>query len=348
MVQQIDIEEYLKSETPLIDVRSPGEYNKGHIPGAINIPLFSDTERARVGTVYKRQSREKAMHLGYKYVQPKLEDFILRSKQAAREGRVTVYCARGGLRSGSFAGHLHDNGFHLVSVISGGYKAYRKHALGTFDIPFHLRILGGYTGSGKTPVIHQLIQRGHQAVDLEGLAMHRGSAFGAINEHGQPTSEQFQNNLFNVWRKLDHSQPVWLEDESHNIGGVVVPYNLITQMRKSVLYFLDVPKEARARHLVSEYADVSSESLAESIHKISKRLGQQNTIRCLQLLEKKNYYEVALLALSYYDKSYAKAMRYRNRENVFVVSSDSTDPIRNTDLIIALCEQHKRDGAMPA
>lgn len=348
MVQQIDIEEYLKSETPLIDVRSPGEYKKGHIPGAINIPLFSDTERARVGTVYKRQSKEKAMRLGYKYVQPKLEDFIVRSKQAAPKGSIAVYCARGGLRSRSFAEHLRDNGFPHVLVITGGYKAYRKHALGTFDIPFHLKILGGYTGSGKTPVIHEFMKRGYQVIDLEGLAMHRGSAFGAIDEHEQPTSEQFQNNLFNAWRKLDYCQPVWLEDESHNIGGVVVPYNLITQMRKSVLYFLDVPKEARARHLVSEYADVSSESLAESIHKISKRLGQQNTIRCLQLLEKKNYYEVALLALSYYDKSYAKAMRYRNRENVFVVPSESTDHTRNADLIIALCEQQKVDGSMPA
>jgi tRNA 2-selenouridine synthase len=348
MVHEVDIDEYLRSGNPLIDVRSPGEYKKGHIPGAINIPLFSDTERARVGTVYKRQSKEKAMSLGYKYVEPRLEDFIVRSKQAAPQGRVTVYCARGGLRSGSFAGHLRDNGFSHVSVISGGYKAYRKHASGTFDIPFNLRILGGYTGSGKTPVLHELIERGHQVVDLEGLAMHRGSAFGAIDQQEQPTSEQFQNNLFDAWRKLDYSQPVWLEDESHNIGGVVVPYNLITQMRKSALYFLDVPKEARARHLVSEYADVSSESLAESIHKISKRLGQQNTIRCLRLLEKKNYHEVALLALSYYDKSYTKAMRYRKRENVFVVPSGGTDPVRNADLIITLCQQHKRDGAMSA
>ncbi|MFW5770018.1 MAG: rhodanese-like domain-containing protein, partial [Spirochaetota bacterium] len=156
MVQQIEIEEYLRSGTPLIDVRSPGEYKKGHIPGAINIPLFSDTERARVGTVYKRQSKEKAMRLGYQYVHPKLEDFIVRSKQAAPRGRVTIYCARGGLRSSSFAGHLSDNGFFHVSVITGGYKAYRKHASGTFDMPFHLRILGGYTGSGKTPVLHEL------------------------------------------------------------------------------------------------------------------------------------------------------------------------------------------------
>jgi tRNA 2-selenouridine synthase len=292
MVKEIDIKDFLNTNNPLIDVRSPGEYEKAHIPEAVNIPLFSDDERAHVGAVYMRQSKEKATKLGYQYVHPKLPDFITQSKKIALNGKVVVHCWRGGMRSHSFAQHLNENGFAEVSVIVGGYKSYRTHLHSTFDIPFDLRIVGGYTGSGKTHIIKQIQKMGLQAVDLEELAKHKGSAFGAMDQQIQPTVEQFENNLFDTWRKLDYTRPIWLEDESHNIGGVNIPMNLFNQMRNSPLYFLNIPKEERARHLVTEYADADTELLSESIRKISKRLDGQKTKDAFQYLSERKFYEV--------------------------------------------------------
>lgn len=341
MITEIDIRDFFQTNNPLIDVRSPGEYAKGHIPGAVNIPLFSDEERARIGTVYVQQSSEKAIELGYKYVNPKLSDFILQSWKVAPNGKVTVHCWRGGMRSRSFAEHLSENGFRDVSVITGGYKAYRNFVLSSFDSPFHMRIVGGYTGSGKTDVIKQLQNTGFQAIDLEGIARHKGSAFGNVEQQVQPTVEQFENNLFDLWRKLDYTQPIWLEDESHNIGGVNIPMNLYKQMQKSPVYFLDIPREERAKHLVTEYATADKELLTESICKISKRLGGQNTKEALQLLNEEKFYEVALLALSYYDKSYLKGMRFHDPEKIFTIQKKNTNPVENATAIIKIDEYER-------
>jgi tRNA 2-selenouridine synthase len=347
MVHEIEITDFLSTKIPLIDVRSPGEFMKGHIPDAINIPLFTDDERAHIGTVYVQQSKEKAITLGYRYVNPKLSDFIIQSQKIAPDGKVVVHCWRGGMRSRSFAQHLSDNGFRDVSIIRGGYKAYRTYLHNTFDIPFDLNIVGGYTGSGKTLVIQQLHKSGFQVVDLEDLAKHKGSAFGAIANQMQPTVEQFENNLFEVWRKLDYRQTIWLEDESHNIGGVNLPMNLFNQMRNSPLYFLDIPKEERARFLVSEYANTDTGSLTESIRKISKRLDGQKTKEAYEFLNVGNFYEVAFLVLNYYDKTYLKGMRFRDPEKVIIIQRNDIDPVGNASTIINSYEQHKRNKTNP-
>jgi tRNA 2-selenouridine synthase len=347
MVQEINIKDFLKTDIPLIDVRSPGEFIKGHIPGAMNIPLFSDAERAHVGILYVQQSKEKAMELGYRYVNPKLTRFIAESKIVAPDGKVAVHCWRGGMRSQTFAQHLNDNGFGSVSIIGGGYKAYRRHVLKTFDIPFNLKIIGGYSGSGKTLVLHQLRNIGLQTIDLEELAKHKGSAFGGIGQSPQPTVEQFENNLFDAWRKLDYSQPIWLEDESFNIGGVNIPMNLFNQMRNSAVYFLDISKEERARYLVTEYAHAPAELLTESLTRLSKRLGGQNTKIVLEFLNEQKFYEVALLTLSYYDKSYLKGMRFHDQEKVFTVPLKKIDTPANAKSLIQFYEQHERDKTNP-
>lgn len=334
MVQEIDIVDFLQTNTPLIDVRSPGEYTKAHIPSAVNIPLFSDDERAHVGTVYVQQSKEKAMELGYKYVTPKLHDFIEQSTHLAPDKNVAVHCWRGGMRSHAFAQHLYDNGFLEVKVITGGYKAYRARLHQTFDHSFQLKIVGGYTGSAKTHIIQHLKCMGLQAVDLEALAKHKGSAFGAVGNEVQPSVEQFENNLFEEWRKLDYSKPIWLEDESHNIGGVNIPMNLFNQMRNSPSYFLDIPKEERARHLVTEYANADINMLEEAIHRISKRLDGLKTKEALQSLQDRNFYDVALIALSYYDKSYLKGIKFRDQQKVYIIPMPTTDPVENANTII--------------
>jgi tRNA 2-selenouridine synthase len=347
MVRDINIEDFLRSDLPLADVRSPGEYDRGHIPGAVSIPLFTDDERAHVGTVFTRESPGKAMAIGLQYVQSKLSDFISRSEEISRDGMVAVHCWRGGMRSREFARHLSENGFKELFVITGGYKAFRNHILSFFNTPFHLQIIGGYTGSGKTEILLRLKGMGYQVVDLEGLACHKGSSFGGLGQGEQPTTEQFENELFTVFNGHDLSKPVWLEDESHNIGGVNIPMRLYDQMKKSPVFFLDIPVKTRAIRLVEEYATADPELIAAAITRISKRMGGQNATRAIQLLEEKKFLEMTLLILGYYDKSYKRALLSHDQKMIFQIRRLSDDIKNNTQAILNIHEaytEHQADG----
>ncbi|WP_423129110.1 tRNA 2-selenouridine(34) synthase MnmH [Gaoshiqia sp. Z1-71] len=336
MIQRLSIHQYDEQfrHLPVIDVRSPGEHQKGHIPGAVNIPLFSDGERAEVGTVYVQQSREKAIELAYHLVAPKLDQFILQSERVAPGKNLIIHCWRGGMRSSSFAQHLADNGFGQVYVLEGGYKAYRNYVLDFFAQPFKLRILGGYTGSGKTRLLKEFKARGLQVIDLEGLARHKGSAFGGINQPPQPTTEQFENNLHDEFRRLDPEKPIWLEDESHNIGCVKIPISLFNQMREQTVFFLDIPRAKRIDLLVEEYGNCPPAQLACSVERISKRLGGLATKEAIRYLEDGNYREVVQRTLHYYDKSYLKGIGMRDPSKVSYIALQSANPQENADLIL--------------
>jgi len=338
MPKEISFSEFLKlpSEIPLIDVRSPGEYIKGHIPGATNIPLFRNEERAHVGTVYKQESKEAAIEVGYTYVNPKLKWFISESEKVAPSEKIAVHCWRGGMRSKSFAKHLSDNGFDEVYVITGGYKAFRNYARETFTKEAQIVILGGYTGSAKTHILHCLKQLGEQTIDLEGLASHKGSAFGKVGE--QPSIEQFENNLFWEWKDLDYSKPIWIEDESHRIGLVNIPMNFFENMRSSPVVFLDIQRNERALHLVEDYPLDDKEMLAESISRISKRLGGVDTKRAQAHLEANEFYEVALITLKYYDKYYLRGLNNRKHNNIFSLEISKIDFNKNAKQILKYYE----------
>ncbi|MBI9071148.1 MAG: tRNA 2-selenouridine(34) synthase MnmH [Melioribacteraceae bacterium] len=329
MVSEIKIEEALSLNLPIIDVRSPGEFEKGHIPSAVNIPLFSNDERAHIGTVYKQESKEKAVELGYKYVNPKLDHYIKSSLKIAPDGKVIVHCWRGGMRSLAFARHLSDNGFSDVKQVIGGYKSYRNLVLENLSIPVNLKVLGGYTGSGKTYILDQLKELGHQILDLEGLANHKGSVFGGIGQLEQPSWEQFENNLHKELISLNLNKPIWVEDESHKIGRILIPIQFFEQMRNAKLYFIDIPKEERAKHLVTGYANCDKELLVNSINKIAKRLGGLNVKNSIKLLEENKYYEVAIITLSYYDKYYLKGMNKRESESIITIPLPSTNHYEN-------------------
>lgn len=345
MFHEIDIATYYHTfgHLPLIDVRSPGEYEQGHIPGAHSIALFSNDERAAVGTVYKQKTKEKAIELGYKYVTPKLNDYVIQSERVAPGKEVVVHCWRGGMRSRSFAQHLLDSGFQMVYVVTGGYKAFRNHVLDSFARPFNLRILGGYTGSGKTYLLESIKEMGHQVIDLERLANHKGSSFGGINQPSQPTVEQFENNLFEAWRHLDISKPIWVEDESHSIGRVMIPMNLYHQMRKQPIIFIDIPREERARLLVRDYSACNNQLLAESIGRISKRMGGLAVQKALEQLENGNYHEVALIALHYYDKLYDKGLRFREPNSIITLKLNNTNPEINAKKLLTFLDEHERN-----
>jgi tRNA 2-selenouridine synthase len=262
-------------------------------------------------------------------VGPKLDWYVEESRRIAAEGTVTVYCWRGGMRSKSFAEHIEANGIREVFVIEGGYKAFRQYALEAFDAPETIYVLGGFTGSGKTRILRRLAETGEQVIDLEGIAHHKGSAFGSIGESEQPKNEHFTNLLYWEWRKLDPNKPVWLEDESIHIGKVFIPENLFERMREAKLFFLKIPKEQRAHLLVEEYTGFDAGLLAESVRKISKRLGGLRTEEALEALEVDDYYNAAIISLDYYDKFYLKGLNRRNAEKVVVIESETVDVEKN-------------------
>lgn len=336
MVERISIEDYISNyaDIPIIDVRTPGEFDKGHIPWANNIPLFSNDERARVGTVYKQQSKEEAIALGYEFVKPKLEWFVSQAIKINQKNVVAVHCWRGGMRSHAFAEHLSDNGFVKVFVIEKGYKAFRNYVLRFFEQPFRLNVLGGYTGSGKTDILMQLKLKGEQVIDLEGLANHKGSAFGGIGQNAQPAVEHFENLLFNELNKLINSKPIWIEDESLNIGKVIIPKAFFNQIRESKVYFIEIPQPERAKFLLTTYGMQNKTDLKESIMKISKRLGPLNTKLAIEALENNNLQKVAELSLMYYDKAYAKGLSMRDKSEKVKIEFDTVDASYNTTKLL--------------
>ena len=338
MKQIISVDLYFENleHIPLIDVRSPGEFAAGHIPNATNIELFTDDERAVVGTAYKKESKERAIEIGFEYVKPKLNDFITKSVAIAPNKEVAIHCWRGGMRSNAFADHLIENGFEKVYVIEKGYKAFRNYVLRFFEQPFNLKVLGGYTGTGKTEILHSLKKKGQQVIDLEGLANHRGSAFGGIDLPPQPTTEQFENNLFSVLQSLKPNLPIWVEDESRLIGNLAIPDAFFNKIREMPVYFLDVPLEERTKHLVSTYASLSHDKLADAINRITKRLGYDNAKFAQEALEKRNYHKVVEITLIYYDKYYLNGLQKRQNSGILEFITPTVNPEETAVFLINL------------
>lgn len=321
---------------PIIDVRSPGEFIQGHIPNAHLIELFTDAERAIVGTTYKRESKEKAIAIGYEFVKPKLSEFVSKSIELAPKKEVIVHCWRGGMRSNAFADHLLANGFEKVYVIEKGYKTFRNYVLRFFDQPFNLKILGGYTGTGKTEILHALKKKGHQVIDLEELAKHKGSAFGGIDLPPQPTTEQFENDLFLKLKNLNANLPIWVEDESQGIGKVSIPNSFYMKMRTSPVYFLNIPFAERTKHLVANYANLNPNELENAIGRITKRLGYDKAKFALLALKNKEYNEVVAFTLSYYDKCYLKGLQKRENSTILTLEIPTIKPESTAEFLIKL------------
>ena len=207
---------------PVIDVRSPGEYRKGHILGAFNIPLFTNEERAEVGTLYVQTGKEPAINLGQEIAVQKTDYYLEEIAKAAPQKQALLHCWRGGMRSAKIATFYEEAGYRIF-VLEGGYKAYRKYIRHQFSSGKPVILIGGYTGSGKTEILNNIHKQGHQVIDLEALAHHKGSSFGHLGQDEQPTTEQFENDLFAQWEKIDSLKHLWLEHESMKIGNVLLP-----------------------------------------------------------------------------------------------------------------------------
>lgn len=313
----------------VLDVRSPAEYEHAHIPGSQNLPLFSNEERKLIGTAYKQQSREIAVQIGIKYFSPKMAGFraqmlqILKDSASAEDAPIIVHCWRGGMRSGTIAWLLSLYGTK-IHVLEGGYKAYRSWALSQMEMPRQLRVLGGYTGSNKTGVLAELAAVGEPVLDLEGLAVHRGSAFGAMPTP-QPSQEMFENTLA---LELDGlaNKSFWVEDESQRIGLVNIPKSLWFQMREQPVYFLLTPFEERLKHIVQLYGDIDIAELAAATERIQKRLGPLETKTTLAHLEHGQLSNAFGILLHYYDRHYGKSLKNRSEDvQITEILCDDTD-----------------------
>lgn len=295
-----------------IDVRSPSEYATGHIVGAINMPLFSDSERAEVGTLYKQVSRERAIERGLEFVGPKMADIVRQARhEAAREPSepLRVYCARGGMRSASVAWLLRTSGI-AVNIIKGGYKAYRAlFEQSLVSDPWRLVVLSGATGSGKTELLDAMAGLGAQVLDLEGLAVHRGSVFGGIGQGVQPTTEHFINLLHDRFDSFTSSRVVFCEGESMLIGHVFLPAALYSLMQRSEQVVVSAERSERLRRIMQGYGQLPMEELKACFTKIAKRMGPEQTSQALQALEEGAVDRAASLGLDYYDKCYRKGAR---------------------------------------
>ncbi|HEY6505660.1 MAG TPA: tRNA 2-selenouridine(34) synthase MnmH [Chitinophagaceae bacterium] len=341
-IEKILIDRFLDlgKKFPVLDVRSPGEYNHAHIPGAYNLPLFTDEERKVVGTTYKQESREAAIKIGLDYFGPKMRQMIEYVESLAGNGprQVLVHCWRGGMRSAGVAWLLDMYGFK-VYTLAGGYKSYRNWVIEAFTFPFSFNILGGYTGSGKTYVLDELEKKGAAVINLEKLASHKGSAFGDIGMPGQPTQEMFENVLSHELRAMvkdNPAAPIWLEDESQRIGHINLPHTLWNTMRQSSILFLSVPFEERLKHIVQEYGELDKEKMAKAIVRIQKRLGPLETKTALQMLEAGDVESCFRILLTYYDKQYNKALNNREQLQSLLTKLDcaTVNAIVNADKIV--------------
>ena len=350
-VLKINIEDFINQTATgiIIDVRSPAEFDHAHIPTAQNLPLFSNEERAIIGTTYKKQSREAAIKAGLPLFGSKMLGMIetveswMSEKQknnASAKPTIYIHCWRGGMRSAAVAWLLDVYGYKVIQL-TGGYKAYRNWVLAQFNIPYACKVLGGYTGSGKTEILQELQKRKYSVIDLEGLAHHKGSAYGAIGQAIQPSQEMFENSLaHSLLEQNKNKGPIWIEDESQRIGTVLIPTPLFHLMRNSTCYFLTIPFEERLNFILEGYGKFDKQSLMNATLRIQKRLGGLETKTAINHIIEGEFKEAFFILLKYYDKWYEKNVNKEPLPKIELIPiiAEKVDPLLNAGLI----EKHNK------
>ncbi|WP_299991128.1 tRNA 2-selenouridine(34) synthase MnmH [uncultured Pontibacter sp.] len=340
MINSITIEDFLQKakQLPVLDARAPKEYAIGRIPQALSFPIFSDEERAKVGTAYKQQGHDPAVLIGLDLFGPKMSKFVREAEKLAPSKEVLVHCWRGGMRSGAMAWLLDFAGFQ-VYLLQGGYKAYRHYMHKQFERERLLLIISGNTGSGKTDLLPYLQQQGQQVIDLEGLASHKGSSFGSIGMAPQPSTEHFENLLGMAMLELYEQQPLWLEDESISIGKVQMPKPLFDRMQQSPTIVLEVPKTLRIQKLAEEYCRTDPALLESAILRIKKRLGGMATKEAIEAISTGDMEKMVDIALTYYDKAYTYELA--KKQEVLRLPLETLHPEENAQRLIKFAKQHQ-------
>ena len=303
---------------PVIDVRTPDEFALGHIPGAVNVPLFSNEECAEIGTAYKQEGRNRAVGIGLRCVGPRLDALAgtLLALTDPADPRLHIHCWRGGMRSASVAWLMETHFGCRVATLIGGYKSFRHWVLDSFAIPRDVRVIAGLTGCGKTEILKQLEARGECIVDFEGLARHKGSAFGQLGESPQPTQAQFENDLALSWRATDPARPVWLEDESRMVGKRILPEAFWERKQAARFHLVELPDDERIRHLCGVYSGFPPGQLAACVEAIRSRLGGDRAQAALGALRDGDFAGACRIILSYYDRTYQTCLASYPVENI--------------------------------
>lgn len=294
----------------VIDVRTPLEFSDDHLPGAFNVPILTNEERVEIGTIHKRQGAQPAR---IRALELTCNRFAAMTAEAARhaDGRpILVYCWRGGLRSLSMAILLESCGYP-VKQLRGGYKAFRNLVTAYFDTftpPAPLVVLHGMTGCGKTTFINGLGCQLWSTIDLEGLASHRGSAFGSLGLDKQPSQKRFDTLLWDAFRNLPTVKPIILEGESRRIGEITLPGCLYDVMAQSCKIWCSASLETRVKRVVDEYAHQEyREAIAAALERIRKKLGGVHYAELKKMLDLWDMPGVTRgLIQHYYDKLYYK------------------------------------------
>ena len=301
----ISLEEFwkLREQLPLIDARSEGEFSQSQIPGSFNLPILTNEERIKVGTLYKEEGSIEATLKGFELVGPRFHEIQKEALERFPEQKAIVYCWRGGMRSQILSWLLSMVGFEIFRL-KGGYKTYRTYTFEKVRENYPLLVLGGKTGTGKTVLLKKLKESGEQVIDLEGLAHHKGSSFGSIGQLPQPTVEQFENLLAEELRLMDLRNPIWVENESRKIGRLIIPDHFYEQMIKSPLLEIHKSDEERIKHIAEEYGKLPEAELIAAVKRLQKRLGGLRTQQAILDIQEKNHTSWISNLLLYYDKTY--------------------------------------------
>ncbi len=326
----IEIKEALQRDDLLfIDVRSPREFVRAKIPNALNLPLFDDEEHKKLGLINKEQGSSAARLKALEYAGPRLHTMISELIKIRGDKIPLIYCWRGGLRSLSFYQILYLCGIQAVRL-KGGYKAYRRHVYSSLQnycfsaIPI---ILHGLTGTGKTAIIKKLKEEGYPAIDLEELALHRGSVFGKIGYKDDRSQKDFEGLLWEELNSYRNAPLVFMEKEGKKIGQIILPALITDAMEEGVHILLEAPLQARAERILYQYMEIDSavmdsELFITAINSIGQYLGKEQVKKLIDLYRKGNYYDVVIvLCRDYYDRLYKDARRGRYEYEAIIDTS---------------------------
>jgi len=310
----------------LVDVRTPLEYLEDHIPGALNVPLLDNDERVEIGILHKHAGPHAARLRGLELTAARFPRIVSEIAEAAEGRPMLVYCWRGGLRSKTVASILDLTGFP-VSRLQGGYKTYRAR-VSSFFSPFRppgpLVVIHGLTGIGKTHLLHRLDRKRFTVIDLEGLACHRGSAFGALGLRQDLSQKRFESLLWDALRQSPPGRPIIVEGESRRIGGISLPGDFYEAMQAGIKVWCEAPLETRVDRLIEEYGRPDfKEGMADSLLRIRKRLGGEKYDEIAGYLERWELRPfMAELLLGYYDKVYYKTREWQQDATISLEDYD--------------------------
>jgi tRNA 2-selenouridine synthase len=323
----------LRASIPILDARSEGEFEQSHIPGAQNLPILNNEERIEVGTLYKNEGSEAATLKGFELVGPRFHLIQKKAIQQFPERKVLLYCWRGGMRSQILSWLLGMVGFEVYRI-KGGYRTYRTFTFEEVRKPRTLIVLGGKTGSGKTLLLKELSKIGEQIIDLEGLARHKGSSFGAIGQKPQPTVEQFENLMAEQLLQMNILQTIWVENESRKIGRIIIPDHFFQQMLEAPLIDIFKTDEERIAHIADEYGKLPKEELIAAIKRLKKKLGGLRTEQAIEAIQSGDHAAWIQNLLIYYDKAYEYDLNRHPNEKTYSLDLSNKNINQQIQLLI--------------